>query len=313
MLSKIYQDAVAKLNKKIGRIQFDHKCKEIVNVPPVAVNARSELVIVTQIQHKDLRQYLVAIKSFTSFIKAKKIVVLNDGSLTDSDLDILEKNINEIKIYDIDSIESGSCPRGGCWERLLLISDIVMDSYVIQLDADTITLKNIEEVNKCVEEGSSFVLASSGDYQSIEPMRKSSERAKHVIEEEGDNGVHVQIEAEAGFEKLKEFQRSMYIRGCAGFSGFAKNSFNRGYVENISIEMAKIVGNRWNEWGSEQVMSNIVVANSPKSFVLKHPKYCNCNYMDLENAHFLHFMGFCRFDKGIYAGLARTIISDLTK
>ena len=124
MLTKIYQNAVGKLNKKFGRIQFDQKCKDIVNVPRVMVDACSELVIVTQLQHKDLRQYLVAIKSFTSYIKAKKIVVLNDGSLTDYDLTVLKNNINEIIIYDIASIKSDFCPAGGCWERLLLISDL---------------------------------------------------------------------------------------------------------------------------------------------------------------------------------------------
>ena len=144
-------------------------------------------------------------------------------------------------------------------------------------------------------------------------MLKSSERAKHVIEEEGENGVHVQIAAEAGFERLKSFQVSKYIRGCAGFSGFARNSFNREYVENLSKEMNEIVGSRWSEWGTEQVTSNIVVANSPKSFVLKHPKYCNCNYMDLKNAHFFHFMGFCRFGKGVYAGLAKGIVNNCGK
>lgn len=313
MLNQMYQSVASKFKKEFGRIKFDHKSKGIVNAPPVSVDACSQLVIVTQIQHKDLWQYLVAIKSFTSYIKARKIVVLNDGSLTDSDLRILRNNICEIEIYDIASVASDFCPTGGCWERLLLISDLVADNYVIQLDADTITLASVKEVDKCVEVGSSFVLASSGDYQLIEPMKKSSERAKHAIEEEADNGVHVQIEAEAGFAKLKTFQQSKYIRGCAGFSGFAKGSFSRKYVENISIEMAKIVGDRWSEWGTEQVMSNIVVANSPRSSVLTHPKYCNCNYMDLDNAHFLHFIGLYRFDKGIYAELASKIVDNLTK
>ena len=313
MLNNIYRGVVGKLNKEFGRIMFDHKSRGIVDVPPVSLDEKSNLVIATQIQHKDLRQYLVAIKSFTSYIKPKKVVVLNDGSLTGSDLNILRGNINEVEIYDIPSVASNSCPAGGCWERLLLISDLVADNYVIQLDADTITLGSVEEIDECIEAESSFVLASSGDYPTIEPMLKSSERAKNFIEEEGAKKVHVQAVAEAGFENLKAFQESKYIRGCAGFSGFAKNSFNREYVESVSKEMAKIVGNRWSEWGTEQVMSNIVVANSSKSFVLKHPKYCNCNYMNLEKAHFLHFLGFCRFDKGIYAELAKTIISDLAE
>ncbi len=57
------------------------------------------------------------------------------------------------------------------------------------------------------------------------------------------------------------------------------------------------------EWGSEQVMSNIVVANVPSAVVLPHPKYADCHKMEPGVTQFIHFIGSCRFDGGNYARL----------
>jgi len=71
------------------------------------------------------------------------------------------------------------------------------------------------------------------------------------------------------------------------------------------------LGDRWKEWGSEQVMSNIVVANTPGSRVLPHPKYCDCSKIKNGETAFIHFIGSCRFTGGTYAKLAREAIDKL--
>ena len=58
--------------------------------------------------------------------------------------------------------------------------------------------------------------------------------------------------------------------------GFARQSFTREFVEAISGQMQGAIGAKWSEWGSEQVMSNIVIAtpsNSSRGFT---PVSCNC-------------------------------------
>ena len=126
-----------------------------------------------------------------------------------------------------------------------------------------------------------------------------------------DPGAHVQLVAEANFHKLRDFETLRYIRGCAGFAGFPRRSFTRGFVEKISGEMRAAIGDKWAEWGSEQVMSNIVVANVPGAVVLPHPKYADCHKMRRGETMFVHFIGSCRFTGGTYAKLAAGVIAHL--
>lgn len=73
--------------------------------------------------------------------------------------------------------------------------------------------------------------------------------------------------------------------------------------------MSALLGARWSEWGTEQVSSNYVVANSPDARVLPYPKYaCFDLDMDPERSAFLHFIGTHRFERGVYAALANRVI-----
>lgn len=62
-----------------------------------------------------------------------------------------------------------------------------------------------------------------------------------------------------------------YVRGSASFTGFPQNSFTRDFVEGISSEMHAAIGSKWEEWGSEQVMSNIVAANIANATASRPP------------------------------------------
>lgn len=75
--------------------------------------------------------------------------------------------------------------------------------------------------------------------------------------------------------------------------------------------MRAAIGEKWAEWGSEQVMSNIVLANIPASVVLPHPKYADCQKMKPGETAFIHFIGSCRFNNGTYAKLGRQVIGRL--
>jgi hypothetical protein len=77
--------------------------------------------------------------------------------------------------------------------------------------------------------------------------------------------------------------------------------------------MTSIIGcKKWSEWGSEQVTSNFIVANSEKGQVLPFPEYCfHTPGTDIESATFVHFIGSYRFHGGHYARLAREVIAQL--
>ena len=264
--------------------------------------------------HRDLTQYLVAIKSFTYHAPPKKIYVLDDGSLTIDDKALLESNIPTLKLLRLDDFTSESCPRGGCWERLLAVAALTKDDYVIQMDADTLTSGAINEVTECVEKEISFAISTSPSFRTVIPMGNIIKATRDYQKKQLDKGIvldHVQMLAEASFDKLKGFGELKYIRGCAGFSGFAKGSVDTGFIDDVSSQMFDAIGTKWREWGSEQVMSNIVVANSAKATVLPHPKYSNCNEMKDQNTNFAHFIGICRFTDTRYVRRALGVIKNL--
>lgn len=295
------------LKDTIRRSRFAWQCKGVLHSAPVALDSSSELALLSQLQHKDVLMYLLAIKSFGTQVKPRAVFVLNDGSLDATDFAVISEHVPGATVLELPSFRSAACPTGGCWERLLAISSLVRDYYVIQLDSDTLTVGPIAEVHNCVGQGIAFALGT-WDNQTFETMRERREIAAKL---NVGTKSHIQLVAEANFDKLDNYEALRYVRGCAGFAGFARRSFTRDCVEDISVQMRAALGDRWQEWGSEQVMSNIVVANIADAMVLPHPKYADCYKMKPSATSFIHFLGACRFAGGTYARLGEQLIAGL--
>ena len=295
------------LKDRARRHRFAGTCAGVLRAPQVTLDAAAEVVLLSQVQHKDVLMYLLAVKSIARQIRPRAVYVLNDGTLSASDRARLREHVPGLGLLELAEFRSASCPRGGTWERLLAISTLVRDHYVIQLDSDTLTSGTIDEVRECVERQVAFALGT-WDKQKIETMRERCATAKQrIAQAEG----HVQVVAESNFDKLDGYESLRYVRGCSGFAGFARQSFTLEFVEAISSQMQKAIGDKWTEWGSEQVMSNIVVANVPGAVVLPHPKYADCHKMKPGVTEFIHFIGSCRFDGGNYARLGAQLIATL--
>src|SRR5450631_4535142 len=295
------------LKDRVRRHRFASACKGVLQAPPVALDASSNLVVLSQVQHKDVLLFLLAAKSFAQRVKPGAIYVLNDGSLTANDCAVLREHVPGLKLLELAEFRSDACPRGGTWERLLAIASLVQDHYVIQLDSDTLTTGSIDEVRHCVEHQVAFALGTWNNQQ-IGPMREQCETARKLAPQ---TDSHVQVVAEANLDKLDGFESLQYVRGCSGFAGFAQQSFTREFVEAISGQMQAAIGAKWSEWGSEQVMSNIVLANIRGAIVMPHPKYADCHKMQQRMTEFIHFIGSCRFDNGNYARLGAKVIARL--
>lgn len=297
-----------RLTERLGRFYFRQRTRAVHATPPISLTEAGPLVL-TQLQHKDLGLYLVAIKSFASQVLPGAVVILDDGSLTPKDHALLTRHIPKAQILPIARFRHPSCPQGGTWERLLAIARFAQDRYLIQLDADTLTLGPLPEVRQAIASDTAFVLGT-WDRQTIEPMRAHAERVsgRHP----NAASLHVQLAAEAAFRHLPEVDRLKYVRGCSGFCGFPAGSVELGFIVRFSQAMAQLLGARWHEWGSEQVTSNVVVANAPKAMVLPHPEYSDCLKMT-ETTRFIHFIGSCRFRGGRYASTARQVLADLRR
>lgn len=303
------KSAINKINfikKVLQKKWFNLKCNTILDTDPLHI-VKDRVIMISMLRHSDVIMYLVAIKSFYQRFSKGEIVILNDGSLTKRDLSLLRKHVLPKDIVHISDIKNSVCPKGGCWERILLISEYVKDYFVIQLDADTLTLADIPEVHQRVSGKTSFALPTKSG-QLIETMRESNDRIKNWPEN------HAQVKAEKNFYKLEGCEKMKYVRGGAAFAGFAAGSFSLSKLENFSQQMNEIIGEDWTKWGTEQVTSNFLVANSFQSKMMPFPKYSGYyppHNISYENSHFMHFAGHHRWENGLYIENARNFVDTI--
>ncbi|MBV8574270.1 MAG: hypothetical protein JOZ58_04420, partial [Acetobacteraceae bacterium] len=160
----------------IHRVKAELECHRhratlagVLRMPPVA-ERDSAIIVLSQVCARDFLMYILAAKSFARHSEACRFAVLDDGSLTPEHHELLRTHLPGVAICDIDAARSEATPKGGCWERLLKLVEIGQQSYVVQLDADTITLGPLGEVAQCIRSGTGFTLSSETDAR-IVPLR----------------------------------------------------------------------------------------------------------------------------------------------
>src|ERR1700694_1289741 len=181
------------LKDRLRRVRFAAQCSAVLRSSPISLDPSSELVLLSQLQHKDVLMYLLAVKSFARHIKLRTVFVLNDGSLDTSDREVIREHIPGVTLLELPSFRSPACPTRGTWERLLAIASLVKDFYVIQLDSDTLTVGPIAEVHDCVNQRTAFALGTWDD-QDFETMRERRETAARL---NPGPASHIQLVAEA--------------------------------------------------------------------------------------------------------------------
>jgi hypothetical protein len=257
------------------------------------------------VQKRDVLSYLVAVKSFAHFANPARVVVVCDPSIDQADRELLVAHIPHIELRPADEFTHASIPRGGCWERLYAITQYSPDHYVIQLDADTVTLKAIPEVVNAIASCEGFVLGEEPQQQLL-TLDQCSGRARAILAPD----AHIQTQAEAIMSSIGLPKDARYVRGCAGFCGFPPNPQMHSQLLDFSERMTEKLGARWSSWGTEQVTSNYLVANATATRVLPFPKYGTPDQVS-EEAAFQHFIGSMRFINRRYENASDEVIQEL--
>lgn len=290
----------------VDRAWFNLRCAKIYDTSPILCNANSPVVVVSQLHHPDLTMYLLAAKSFARFVQPRRFVIVDDGLLP-KDKIILMAHLGAVSFVLSSEVALNACPAGGCWERILTLSHENQHHYVIQLDSDTLTLSEPTEVLQCLEENRTFTLGTSTGRQVIGFIEAS--RFAHETPHS-----HVQNHAERALEKFPGHEQLKYVRGCAGFAGFASGQLPSASITRFSKEMSQLIGDeKWREWGTEQVTSNYMAANAPNALVLPVERYPFWRPdVDIGKAVFVHFFGTFRFVGGMYIRQGMRIIQQLS-
>jgi hypothetical protein len=272
-----------------------------VDTRPVSKGSEPFLLL-SMVQKRDVHSYLVAVKSFTHFLNPHRIVVVCDPSIDAEDQAVLRRHVPHIELRKADEFTHPDIPRGGTWERLFAIAHYVRDVYVIQLDADTLTVKPVAEVAAAVREGRAFVLGEEPDT----PIRTLENVRARALGLMGPN-PHIQTMSEAEMINVGLPDNARYVRGCSGFTGFPPSTAMQEQMLDYSRRMGGKLGKDWARWGTEQVTSNYLAANAAGAFSLPFPKYGTPDLASGDTA-FFHFIGSMRFVNGKYAANSRKVI-----
>lgn len=293
---------------------FNRRIRAVLDTPPI-VPRDDGVILFSMMGTRVLLPYLVAAKSLHANLGRGRFVILDDGTLDDADRAVLARHLGEPRIIRIADVDTGECPRGGTWERLLTVLDLRRADYVIQFDSDTVTLAHVPEIAAAIDAGRSFTLRGDADSELL-PLPVIAER--NPLRFHRDNpATHVQGAIESVMDQVTIPMRDTlaYVRGCSGFTGFAPGGEGRALAEAFAREATRLLGaTRWAEWGSEQVTSNFIIANEADPLLLPYGRYLNFWNEDLpSDARFAHFIGTYRYHRGAYAGAAGAAIAALSR
>ena len=293
------------LIQRFNKARFSWAVRAMLATPPLARGSVA-FTALSMVHHRDVLPYLLALKSLARFLPPAQVVLIADPTIDADDRALLREHVPHIRLRDAAEFHAPGRVQGGTWERLWAIAEYAQDSYVVQLDADTVALRPLADVASAIADGVSFTLGTD-DGQQIQATHDVAVWARGRL----DGADHTQGLAEACLDKFDPDGRWRYVRGCSGFAGFARGSFDGARLMEVSAGMQAQLGARWSAWGTEQVTSNIIVASTPGARVLPHPRYCAPHRRNDETA-FLHFIGYVRHADGLYAQTARDVAADLS-
>ena len=296
--------------RKLRELHFNRTTRAVLETAPVRA-ADDGVVIFSMIGTRVLLPYLVAAKSLHAQLGRGRFAILDDGTLTDDDRRVLDRHLDRPEVRSISAVDTGACPRGGCWERLLTLLELRRDGYVIQLDSDTVTLGPVPEIAAAIDSGRDFTLRGE-ESSAWRPLAAFGRPAGQVADT-----AHIQARIEAIMPDVAGAVPGLahYVRGCAGFAGFAPGGMDRSVAEAFSqAATARLGAEAWAQWGSEQVMSNVIVANEGEPVLLPYDRYLNFwNEPLTPAATFVHFVGTYRYHQGAYAAASRAAMASLNE
>ena len=293
-----------KFIERVHKLRFEWAIRAIAKTPALLLRS-GELTVLSMVQHRDVLPYLLALKSFTRFVPTSEVVVIADPTLDQNDRALMRSHVPAIVFREAVAFRRDGIPHGGCWERLSAIAEYSSKSYIVQLDADTLAVSPLTEVIDAITEGCSFILGTE-DHQTISCSHQAASRAREQVHSD----THIQGLCEAALDRLDLDKQFRYVRGCAGFAGFARGSISPALVLDVSRRMEALIGARWSGWGTEQFTSNLLLSTSPGARMLTHPNYCAPHRRSSETV-FLHFIGYVRYASDLYVKLAQQVMREL--
>ena len=287
--------------------------RSIYKTPPL-VMADGPVCFVSQLCHRDVAAYLVALKSVYPSLSVGRVCIVDDGSLTGTDKQHLKAHVPLLEIIPVNHARLSGVPVGGAWERFAtLISVVEGGEYAVQLDADLLALSHTADVARAVASAQPFILTGLAGGEDAPPTERRSFHATPAFAAtHHSNSQHIQSVSERSLNSLEGAGSRHYIRGTAAFVGIPPYRLHHADMRRISQEMEDTLGTLWHAWGSEQVANNMLLAELDDTLILNPPSYFNYKPgAPTDEAKLVHFYGTHRYAGGTYTALSRRFIASL--
>ena len=265
--------------------------RPVLRTAPVRAGA-TPCTVLTMVSHRDIVPYLVAIKTFAHHADPAGVAVLCDESVTVADRALVKAQIPDVEFLDIRAFRRPGIPVGGCWERLLAVTELAKTRYVVQLDSDTVTTGETDEVVKAVGNETAFVMGKEPG-QPIGSLIDLQEKTAALAGKLGS--MHIHNAAQYHLSRIGLDMSLRYTDGWASFTGFPRDVTLQTRLFEVAHRMRSGMGASLDEWGTEMVVSNFLVANSAGAETLPFPKYCTPVHGETA-VHLWHFVGSLRYD-----------------
>lgn len=299
-----------KIVRIFQRAKFDVAAKKILNTAPLTYRTDPSVTVVSMVGHTSLNMYLLAIKSYMRNFGRGSIEVINDGSLTENDREILRYHVPNVQFSEASDVDTYDSPSYISWKRLYRVQKLAETSYVIQLDSDTLSLGPLIDVDDAILANRGFLIGCNRWSKAVD-VYTLRDITSHW------NSDHVQARAESIFHKLAFFQDgTRYLRGCAGFAGYPNNFASVEQIRSLASEIYEHVGDDWMKWGSEQTATLCLISKCQGSKILPWPAYQNFDFPstneDISSMNLIHFIGTNRYERNVYARLVTSFLKDLS-
>jgi len=258
--------------------------------------------------------YLLAIKSFVSWVNEVKVVVHSDGTLSSDDFAAVARHVTGVRFVRFDEADVHARRAladfpfllrwrsvDAAYRRLIDIELWRTASRAIILDSDVLTNRRPDEVMQWIENGTRpFMLGQPPDDKTrMEGPRSTDHVQAHFLR------MVPEISERLGVSPL-------FVQG--GTAGFC------GYFDEISLERiesalrtAVELGLPMEQWGGDQCL--VIYLLSTRGGVRLPPdQYFNFEPSVRENvgeARVIHFYGTHRFEGGVYPRLAAAVVRRL--
>jgi len=157
------------------RLVSEFGFRAVIQTPPVQANTSADLEIVSLLDHANVTNYLLAVKSLFAFSGgAPAVAVLSDGSLTDSDVQVLKAHIRGIGVFTQREVPLPSaCPAATVerWckaypylAKLMYLPFVASGKQLLFLDSDVIFRRPVPPRFLNLPDGTAALYAQDHDH-----------------------------------------------------------------------------------------------------------------------------------------------------